>query len=317
MAGQEQHHNWLFTSGTQVGHSALNALKHPGKVANLAVAKFKENFLWERYYQSIPGRKTKAWIPHDPRIHQQVTEELHRSGYDVRPYRIDISDLHGYLARANYANYPTYYRGGKSLNFAEKSLEHYLATKFLDLSREDIFMDVANAGAPVPEIYRDLFGCTAYRQDLVFPAGIKDEMIGGDAAKMPVPDGFATKMSLHCSFEHFEQTSDIEFIREANRVLQTAGRLVILPLYLFNEYAIQTDPVALPKGSNPFDPQARIYCARGYGNRHGRFYSIPQFTARIRENLGRFRLTLYVVQNEHEVSATCYIKFIAVLEKMA
>ena len=317
MAAQDQHHSWLFTSGAAVGYSALNALKDPRKAANFAVSKFKENFLWERYYQSIPGRKTKAWIPQDPRTHQEITEELQRSGYEVRPYRIDVSDLHGYLARAKYAKYPAYCRGGRALIFPEKSLEHYLATKFLDLSHEDIFMDIANAGSPVPEIYRELFGCVAYRQDLVFPAGIKNGMIGGDAAQMPVPDGFATKMSLHCSFEHFEQTSDIRFIREASRVLKAAGRLVILPLYLFNEYAIQTDPIALPKGVNPFDPQARIYCARGYGNRHGRFYSIPQFTARIRDNLGPLRLTLYVVQNEHEVNPSCYVKFIAVLEKTA
>ena len=317
MAHQEQHQNRLFTPDTRARYSVLNALRHPSKVANLAVLKFKENILWDHYYRFIPGMKTKAWIPHDPRIHQQITEGLRRSNYDVRPYRIDVPDLHDYLERAHYARFPDYYRGGKSPNFAEKSLEHYLATKFLDLSREDIFIDIANARSPVPEIYHELFGCRVYRQDLVFPGGIKNDMIGGDAARMPVPDGFATKMSLHCSFEHFEQTSDIEFIREAGRVLRAVGRLVILPLYLFNEYAIQTDPIALPRGSNPFDPLARIYCARGYGNRHGRFYSIPQFTSRIRDNLGPLRLTIYVIENQEEVDPSCYVKFVAVLEKAA
>jgi len=315
MPRQAQHQNRFLAAGQQARCSLLNALRHPSKIPKFAVAKFKGNILWDHYYQSVPGTKTEAWIPHDPQIHQKVVEELEGSGYNVRPYRIDIPGFRGYLERANYANFPDYYHGGKSKNFVEKSVEHYLAAKFLDLSSDDIYIDVANAGSPVPEIYHGLFGCTVYRQDLVFPVGIKNNSIGGDAGQMPLPDGFATKMALHCSFEHFEQDSDIAFIREASRVLRTGGRLVIVPLYLFNEYAIQTDPIVLPKGSNPFDPQARIYCARGYGNRHGRFYSVAQFNSRIRNNLGPLRLTIHVIQNQGEVDPSCYVRFVAVLEK--
>lgn len=295
--------------------SIVSVLTHPNKIPRFAIRKFKENVLWDHYYRSVSGNKTEAWIPHDSDIQEKIVEELQGNGYDVRPYVIDVEDYHLYLERANYAKFRDYYRGGRSANFVEKSLEHYLAAKFLEISQDDVYIDIANAGSPVPEVYRALFGCTAYRQDLSFPAGLKGNVIGGDAAQMPLPDDFASSMALHCSFEHFERGSDIGFIREASRALRTKGRLVILPLYLFNEYAIQTDPVVCPRDSTFFDPEARIFCARGYGNRHGRFYSVSQFNSRIRKNLGPLQLTIYVIQNQKEVDASCYVKFVALFEK--
>ena len=67
-----------------------------------------------------------------------------------------------------------------------------------------------------------------------------DHKIGGDAASLPVPDGFATKMALHCSLEHFESDSDIRFFQEAHRVLSPGGKLVVVPLYLTERYFILT-----------------------------------------------------------------------------
>ena len=293
--------------------SLVRVLTQPKKVLQFAAVKFKENVLWDRYYQSLPEPKTKAWIPHDPHIQRQIVAELKSSGYAVAPYTIDVADYRRYLEQANYSKFPGYYRGGTGHNFTEKSLEHYLATKFLDLRPDDVYIDIANAGSPVPEIYHELFGCAAYRQDLDFPQGLHKNVIGGDAARMPLPDGFAGKMALHCSFEHFENDSDIGFVREAGRVLRPGGRLFLAPLYLFKEYAIQTDPIVVPRAR--FDPEAVLYCARGYGNRHGRFYSVAQFTSRIRNNLGPLRLTIHVMENQHEVHPTCYVKFAALLEK--
>jgi hypothetical protein len=83
----------------------------------------------------------------------------------------------------------------------------------------------------------------------------------------------------------------------------------------FNEYAFQSDPIVLPRGSHLFDPQGVVYCTRGYGNRHGRLYDVARLTSRIRNNLGALRLTIYVVENEKEVSPRCYVKFVALLEK--
>lgn len=87
---------------------------------------------------------------------------------------------------------------------------------------------------------------------MVFLEGIHVNDIGGDAGSMPVEDSFATKMALHFSLEHFEQDPDIRFIKEAIRVLRKGGKWCILPLYLFNRYAIKTDPSVLPRGDISF-----------------------------------------------------------------
>ena len=133
--------------------------------------------------------------------------------------------------------------------------------------------------------------------------------------KIRTVNKFATKMALHCSFEHFEQDADIRFIKEASRVLTKGGKLCILPLYLFEKYIILTDPSMLPKGNMPFESDAILYCAKGFGNRHGRFYDVSHFIARVVNNLNDLKLTIYVVQNEKEVDPSCYVKFIALFEK--
>lgn len=47
-----------------------------------------------------------------------------------------------------------------------------------------IYIDIANASCPTPEIYHKLYGCKVYRQDLVFPEGIHGNAIGGDAGSI-------------------------------------------------------------------------------------------------------------------------------------
>ena len=274
----------------------------------------KEKFLWNSCCAGLREPKVLSWVPNDVSIQNQIRVQLQAAGFDLASYKVDTSDFADYLRKAQYHRFRRYYDGGRARAFLEKSLEHYVAAKLLGLQNEDVYIDIANDRSPTPEIYRDLYGCAAYRQDLKFPAGMHGNAIGGDAADMPLEDGFATKMALHCSFEHFEGDSDIRFIREAGRILRKGGRLCILPLYLFTEYAIQTDPTVFPKGGIEFESDAVLYCARGYRNRHGRVYSVPKLATRVRENLGKLRLTLYVIENEREVDPYCYLKFAALIE---
>ena len=131
---------------------------------------------------------------------------------------------------------------------------------------------------------------------------------------MPVPDSFASKMTLHCSFEHFEGDADIRFIRESCRVLKFGGKLCILPLYMHRFYAIQTDPLAY-KGNFIFEEDATIYYARGWGERHGRYYDVKHFISRIVQNMGDLKLKLFFVENAKDVHPSCYLRFIALFEK--
>jgi hypothetical protein len=261
----------------------------------------------------IFSRPKRGWIPaYDPKIQRDVINHLKGSGFSLSTFRVDVEDYKEYLKQADYPQYIPYYNYILS-NFAEKTLEHYLAMKLLSLNKYDTYIDIANAESPTPEIYHEITGCNAYRQDLIFTTNIEGKRIGGDAARMPVGDAFADKMALHCSFEHFEEDSDSRFIWEASRVLKPGGKLCILPLYLFIEYAIQTDPKAHP--GLTIEKAAVLYHAVGWGERHGRFYDVSHLVSRITNNLNGMRMMIYVIENEKEIDPSCYVKFAALIEK--
>jgi SAM-dependent methyltransferase len=288
-------------------------IRHPGRVYTHAVRKVKGWLLWDYYYYSLREPKARSAIFPHPKT-EDITDNLKKNGFNIVDFEIDVADFGQYLKKAEYDKFPNYYGGGKGKNFFEKSLEHYLTTKILKISKDDVYIDIASENSPTTEIIHKLYGCEAYRQDLIFPRGIQGNTIGGDAGNMPVKDGFATRMALHCSFEHFEQDADMRFMKEASRVLKKGGKLCIAPLYLFDKYVILTDPAVLPRKGVPFDSDAILYCMKDWGERHARFYDVPHLVTRIKNSSG-LKLTIHVVQNEKEVDTTCYVKFIALFEK--
>jgi SAM-dependent methyltransferase len=132
---------------------------------------------------------------------------------------------------------------------------------------------------------------------------------------MPVPDGFATRMALHCSFEHFEGDADMRFVREVARVLRPGGRVCFAPLYLSDRYGVLTDPSVAVAEQVSFDPDALVYCKPGWGNRHGRLYDAAHLESRIRRNLAGMQLKLYRVVNATDVDPSCYLQFAAVISR--
>ncbi len=292
------------------------AIRHPEMAYRIMIRKSKGALLWNYYFSSLREPKVKSSLENAPsKVQTEILVDAFRErNISVVDFKIDIDDFRRYLENAGYTRFLRYYNGGTAKNFCEKALEHYLAAKVLGLSVTDVYIDVASSYSPVAEIYHRLFGCKTYRQDMIFPKGLKDDLIGGDACDMPIQDGFATKIALHCSFEHFEQDSDIRFIREANRVLKEGGKLCILPLYVSDEYAILTDPASLPKKGINFDSDAKLYCIRNWGERHARYYDPSHLVSRIINN-SSLMLTIYVVKNAKEVDNTCYVRFIALFEK--
>ena len=126
--------------------------------------------------------------------YKKIKERFELSGIEVISYKINVAEFQKWL---NEADFPESYRNSYSDVFIEKALENYVGARLLELSKEDILIDVAAGSSPWFEIAERMYGCTAYALDLAFPKGINGKKIGADATNMPLPDGFATKMWLY------------------------------------------------------------------------------------------------------------------------
>jgi SAM-dependent methyltransferase len=238
---------------------------------------------------------------------EQIRAVAEQDGLVLTPLTVNAADYADYYQRAEYdRRYPDYYAG----NRPEKTLEHYLSVQLLQLEKADVFIDLASEHSPLPEIVGRLFGCSSYSQDIMYPEGVYDRQIGGDACAMPVPDDFATKAALTCSLEHFEGDADRRLFVELARVLAPGGKVCVIPFYLYHEPAVQTDPVYSAAHAVPFDADARVFAAEGWGNRHGRFYSPRSFLERIAAPVAdAFAFEYFWIGNAPEVHPGNYVRF--------
>jgi glycosyltransferase involved in cell wall biosynthesis/SAM-dependent methyltransferase len=222
-------------------------------------------------------------------------------------YTIDVNDYHSWFQQAGYATtYCDYY----SSNQYEKSLEHYAAYNLLKLKKNDIFVDLASEHSPVSGIYQKFSHAKTYTQDIMYPPGLIGNQIGSDACSMPVPDNFFDKALLSCSLEHFEGDSDTLLFHEISRVLKPGGILCVLPFYIYIKPAVQTDPTFAVATDVKFDNDATIYCSKGWGNRHGRFYSPLSFTQRILNPVkNELQFYFYYFDNAKFINDSIYLRF--------
>lgn len=268
-------------------------------------------WILNRYYFARI-RPPKRWGFPTDFTSDRIVDALVAQGIPVESATVDVDGYHEYFDRAEYSRrYPGYYQQ----NLPEKSLEHFLAEQLLGIGADDVYIDVASETSPVPEILQRLHGCRTYAQDLVYEPGIHGSRIGSNAAAMPVPDGFATKMALHCSFEHFEGDADTRFVQEASRVLRPGGRLVIVPLYLASRYSIETDPLVSGPQGVPFERDAVVVAIRGWANRHGRFYDAPHLLRRVVAAVPELKMKVVRFVNFTDVHPSCYAEFALVAER--
>lgn len=255
----------------------------------------------------------KSPVGFSEKENKALVAQLKEKQITVLPYKVDKNEYERFLSSINYKKkYPRYY----GFNFAEKTLEHFVAFKLLNLKKGDKFIDIAAEHSPHSREFSRLTGCTGFRQDIMFRPGIHGRKIGGNAAEIPVADNFFQAALTACSIEHFEKDSDIRFMQEMSRILSQGGKIVILPLYLYKSPFCLTDPRYSIPGDVKFDHGIDVHCVREFKNRHGRFYSPDTLYQRLIEpNKSRMTFTIYYIENFKEIDDSIYCRFALVGER--
>lgn len=212
---------------------------------------------------------------------QGLRDRISKTGIEVQDEEIDIEDFESWLGefpeiREIYSDLGEYH--------IEKCLEHYLCYRFLKLSKDDVFIDIAAAGSP----FADLLiakGIQSYRLDLCYPKGINGINIGVDAGDTGLEDGFASALSLQCAYECFMGEDDIRFVEEAARITNDKGRYSIVPLYLADTYFNSTSP-QLDQRELTFDSKAKkVWRDDKFLVPFDRHYSPEAFKERVYDHL--------------------------------
>jgi SAM-dependent methyltransferase len=172
-----------------------------------------------------------------------------------------------------------------------KPLEYLTTIKLLDFKDGDRILDAAGGEkAEYIEVLNSFTNCetVTYCQDSLLEGQKSGAInyIGGSIDSVPLPDGSLDKISCHHSFEHFRDNLDIDFIREALRLLRVGGKLAITPLFLTNKYAEiwNISPATTHQGITIVDKTASF---PGWGAFEGfaRTYSTLTFEERILNHL--------------------------------
>lgn len=255
----------------------------------------------------------------NPQLDEVLIAELQKIGVQTENFEIDTEGYYDFVQKADYPL--SYYGGGHDAtqNFVEKTLEHYVSLSFLPLMSDSVFMDIAAATSPFADIVQAQVSIQkAYKQDLIYPQGIHNNRIGGNAAALPLADNSIDGATLHCSLEHFEGDSDSLFFIEMQRVLKPGGSLVILPFYLAHQYTNHIDPafnlLKLHRVQLDTDPRMQLRYAtwKQYFSRH---YDPQALQDRILSKVPHLNLTVYRVTNFKTIHSSCYLRFVGVFTK--
>ncbi|MFY9587410.1 MAG: methyltransferase domain-containing protein [Actinomycetota bacterium] len=235
-------------------------------------------------------------------------------GIAITPWRLNDAGYRAYMERAVY---PRGFLGGPgSPDFTQRSIEHYAVLALTEPTPSETVLDIGSNMSPLVDIVRSIVGCECYEQDLQFPPGVDGWRIGGDAAAMPVSDGFADVLLLCSAYPHFEGDADMRFVVEAARVLRPGGRAAILPLYLSDTYGAKADP-RLRWDGLLFDEKMHRYLIPGLNVRFSRSYDPGMLLARVLQPARAAGLDARVlrVQGGRSVEDGTYLDFALVLTK--
>jgi hypothetical protein len=223
-----------------------------------------------------------------------IIQEMSRYPFMPCRYDVDRGEYSDWLRRVDYEkNYPSYLQQYKWC-FEHKTLQHYISLKLMPPKEDSRCIDIASSTSCFSSILTKIYNVKCvYKQDFQYPSGVNGNIIGSNATAIPLGDHSIECMYMHCSYEHFEGNSDIEFWQEASRLLVSGGRICIIPLYFSSQYCIKTSPsvwenkyAGETRGTQPFfDPAAFIVVDENICQRHERFYTPAVFMERIYQHI--------------------------------
>jgi hypothetical protein len=160
-----------------------------------------------------------------------------------------LKEFYDYIDLTKYnINFPYYYKEFGSPRFPEyifkmKMFEHFWSIYLSPISEDFNVLDVASGNSPFCKIIQNFFPCDkTFKQDQQYSEDTKNGILGGDAAQMNIVDNCVDNIYLHNSWEHFEGTSDCDFLTEASRILCNGGKIVITPIFLAENTYQVTSP---------------------------------------------------------------------------
>jgi SAM-dependent methyltransferase len=178
-----------------------------------------------------------------------AVKKLNEHGCVIERIHIPIQEFNNWQKRVDYENrFPIYFKeygppNQSPENWTRKQFEHFLTFKLSKINESSSVIDVAAANAPVQRILRDVFDISeAWRQDWNYTTDKTSKTLGGNASSLAVDDESFDALLLHNSWEHFEGDSDLDFLKEAARVLKTGGKVIITPLFFGLEGFVSTSP---------------------------------------------------------------------------
>lgn len=284
-------------------HSLKNVIWFASRVPS-AFARRREG---QRYLTNHPEMARSYSTPDAKKIAASIQDIA--GSVDITEIQLDETKFREWVQQARYPLL-AYHAASE-----EKYLEHFLSVELLGDALSGTLLDVASWRSYFPVLMRHR-GLRVIVQDLVYKPGLHGDLLGCNAAEMPLPDASIDAMTLHCSFEHFEGEADQGFVREAARILKPGGQAVIIPLYLHEQQLTWVDPYFLSRGERIAEEGATFQPSIGYNNRFGRMYSPQTFVDRVLKTARLAGLELKLVRVEGlERMPSCYLQFAAVLRK--
>jgi hypothetical protein len=234
-------------------------------------------------FQKSPVEERQSYNDHtkDPigniSFYVHLKDRLLATGVPVEEVDIDVNDFEKYLD-----SFPEINNFYKSLNDAhiEKCLEHYLAYRYLNITKDDLYIDIASAGSPWANILNRR-GIKSYRLDLCYPEGLHGKNIGADAGNTKLPDAFANVLSAQCAYECFMGDADVRFVTESARILKEKGRFGIVPLYLEDTHFVATSPYCDQKKVIIESEAKKVWRDDKFNVPFSRHYSPESFNSRV------------------------------------